>query len=147
MEASRSIFEGRYVEVWRDVWVVWRVGNCKNYCSYSTVSAFAFMWSVSTLRRTSFVFLSLSRNIQCYRYPVGGLRDICGKGKVSTVRPMDRLNAVRVPVISSGNMESRTSRSSICSSRPIFPYRRDGLLVLNQKTQGRNVRNSTSASV
>lgn len=25
------------------------------------------------------------------------------------------------PVISSGKMESRTSRSSICSSRPIFP--------------------------
>lgn len=29
------------------------------------------------------------------------------------------------PVISSGNIESRTSRSSICSSRPIFPFRKD----------------------
>lgn len=27
------------------------------------------------------------------------------------------------PVISSGKIESRTSRSSICSSRPIFPLR------------------------
>lgn len=27
-----------------------------------------------------------------------------------------------LPVISSGKMESRTSRSSICSSRPMFPW-------------------------
>lgn len=34
---------------------------------------------------------------------------------------LERRLAVYLPVISSGKIESRTSRSSICSSRPILP--------------------------
>lgn len=36
-----------------------------------------------------------------------------------------------IPVISSGKMESSTSRSSICSSRPIFPSYVDTVVTCN----------------
>ncbi len=44
-------------------------------------------------------------------------------GIISTLLSQPARVEKKSPVISSGKIESRTSRSSICSSRPIFPSR------------------------
>ena len=87
-----------------DVGVVWRVGDFEEEGGgkgFGVVAGIA------------------ADDVEYYGYSVGRVGDVCVMCRQSQRSFLRALEWGNGPVISSGKMESSTSRSSTCSSRPI----------------------------